>query len=258
MDGQSVLNATTPPLPNTKTTTAGVAAGKESGGSVDAASAALSSTPGTSVSLSELASSLKGPALDLFNKLKSHERTLLGDLVASGRMTGAGINDALTAQLKQARLSAFNSGAALFEARNRDLFARAGTVTGDDIESATEGTLAFRKGVASRLDTLEDDGLAGSDAYRALEASLSGEDLPGRGEELAVNGHPRSTRMVSPYVMNLGDSAFIQDENEQAAARALAATGVSLPSLAQAARGMAEDDVAAMVTDQARQLAAAT
>ncbi|TWA60416.1 hypothetical protein FBZ82_12172 [Azospirillum brasilense] len=210
------------------------------------------------LSLSPLAASLKGPSLDLFNKLKQNERALLGDLVDSGKVTGDDVNNALMGSLKQARRSSFATGSMMFESQNHNLFARADSVTADEMLKATDNTLARRKELVSRLGELEKNGQGGSDDYsavlRALSGTEPGADPRGSGR---VNGPPRSTRIVSPYTMNLGDPRFQQSGAEEAAGNKLKEAGVSLSALSDAARGMAEDDVAGIVKEQASHMAGA-
>ncbi|MFC5356805.1 hypothetical protein [Azospirillum himalayense] len=202
--------------------------------------------------MSTLAASLKGPSLDLFNKLKQNERTLLGDLVDSGKVTGDDVNNALMGSLKMARSTAFMNGGRMFESQNRGLFARADTVTADEMLRATDDTLARRKELVARLGELDKNGQGGSDDYgeilRALSGVEPGADAQGPGR---VNGPPRSTRLISPYYMKLGDPFLIRSGEEEAASSKLKEAGVSLSSLTDAARGMAEDDVAGMVKEQA-------
>ncbi len=220
-------------------------------------STATTATAGTkdTLSLSTLAASLKGPSLDLFNKLKQNERTLLGDLVDSGKVTGDDVNNALMSSLKQARRTSFATGSMMFETRNSGLFARADSVTADEMLKATDDTLARRKELVSRLGELEKNGQGGSDDYSAILRALSGSESGSGRRDMPVNGPPRSTRIVSPYTMNLADPRFLQSGEEEAASNKLKEAGVSLSSLTDAARGMAEEDVAGMVKEQATFLA---
>nr|WP_137115788.1 hypothetical protein [Azospirillum argentinense] len=253
MDALSSL-AAAPAVAATKTTsTAQGTAGSPAG---SATTATASAGAKDTLSLSPLAASLKGPSLDLFNKLKQNERALLGDLVDSGKITGDDVNNALMSSLKQARRSSFATGSMMFETQNSNLFARADSVTADEILQATDNTLARRKELVSRLGELEKNGQGGSDDYSAVLRALSGmepgADPRGSGR---VNGPPRSTRIVSPYTMNLGDQRFQQSGAEEAASNKLKEAGVSLSALSDAARGMAEDDVAGIVKEQASQMA---
>ncbi|MGY0832686.1 hypothetical protein [Azospirillum argentinense] len=220
-----------------------------------AATSTAESTKDT-LSLSTLAASLKGPSLDLFNKLKQNERALLGDLVDSGKVTGDDVNNALMGSLKQARRSSFATGSMMFETQNSNLFARADSVTADEMLKATDNTLARRKELVSRLGELEKNGQGGSDDYSAVLRALSGmepgADPRGSGR---VNGPPRSTRIVSPYTMNLGDQRFQQSGAEEAASNKLKEAGVSLSALSDAARGIAENDVAGIVKEEASRMA---
>ncbi|MBY3756354.1 hypothetical protein GBZ26_21710 [Azospirillum formosense] len=59
------------------------------------------------VSLSPLASSLKGDALSLFSKLSSNDRSALGLFVSSGQMSSDEMNDALSGKLKESRSQTF-------------------------------------------------------------------------------------------------------------------------------------------------------
>ncbi|MDQ2103389.1 hypothetical protein [Azospirillum isscasi] len=61
----------------------------------------------------------------------------------------------------------------------------------------------------------------------------------------------RQTRLFSPYYMKLGDPFLIRSGAEETASNKLKEAGVSLSGLTDAARGMAEDDVAGMVKEQA-------
>lgn len=220
-----------------------------------AGSASASGGSADTLSLSKLASSLKGPSLDLFNKLKQNERDLLGDLVNNGKVTGDDVNNALMNSLKQARRTAFATGSMMFEAMNPSLFTRPETVTAEEMQKATGDTLARRKTLVSRLEELEKNGQAGSDDYSETLRALSGSESGTASQDMPVNGHPRSTRIVSPYRMNLGDSRFLQSGAEEAAGNKLEAAGFSLSSLSKTARSVAEDDVAGIVSEQASELA---
>lgn len=252
MDIPSLLNGTSTaaspksiPAPRTSGLDEGVAA------NVAAPSAGGAAT----LSLSKLASSLSGASLDLFNKLKQNERETLGGLVESGRISGDVVHNALLNGVKQARRNAFSEGGLMFEARNPGLFARADTASADEMLKATGDTLARRKALVSRLEELEKAGQASSDAYGETLRALSGGDAGATGGDMTVNGHPRSNRIVTPYIMKLGDPRIVSDEVETAAGKTLEAAGFSVSSLAGAARSMAEDDVAAMVSEQAEELA---
>lgn len=59
------------------------------------------------VSLSPLASALKGDALSLFSKLSSNDRSALGLFVSSGQMSSDEMNDALSGKLKESRSQTF-------------------------------------------------------------------------------------------------------------------------------------------------------
>ncbi|WP_454018956.1 hypothetical protein [Azospirillum sp. Marseille-Q6669] len=137
------------------------------GGAISSPGAATTATTTTgakdTLSLSPLAASLKGPSLDLFNKLKQNERTLLNGLVDSGKVTGGDVNNALMGSLKMARSTAFMNGGRMFESQNRGLFARANTVTADEMLKATDDTLARRKELVARLGELDKNGQGGSD-----------------------------------------------------------------------------------------------
>ncbi|TWA60441.1 hypothetical protein FBZ84_11419 [Azospirillum baldaniorum] len=252
MDALSPL-AGTPAAAATKTTSAAQGAASNPPG---AATTATTTSAKDTLSLSTLAASLKGPSLDLFNKLKQNERALLGDLVDSGKVTGDDVNNALMGSLKQARRSSFATGSMMFETQNSNLFARADSVTADEMLKATDNTLARRKELVSRLGELEKSGQGGSDDYSAVLRALSGmepgADPRGSGR---VNGPPRSTRIVSPYTMNLGDQRFQQSGAEEAASNKLKEAGVSLSALSDAARGIAEDDVAGIVKEEASRMA---
>ncbi|NUB29059.1 hypothetical protein [Azospirillum brasilense] len=223
-----------------------------------AATSTAESTKDT-LSLSPLAASLKGPSLDLFNKLKQNERTLLSGLVDSGKVTGDDVNNALMGSLKMARSTAFMNGGRMFESQNRGLFARAATVTADEMLKATDDTLARRKELVARLGELDKNGQGGSADYGEILRALSGVE-PGAGTDQPsaephgnsrATAHLRQTRLFSPYYMKLGDPFFIRNGEEEAASNKLKEAGVSLSSLTDAARGMAEDNVADMVQQQA-------
>ncbi|MGR0183342.1 hypothetical protein [Azospirillum aestuarii] len=224
-----------------------------------AATAAAVTGAKDTLSLSPLAASLKGPSLDLFNKLKQNERTLLSGLVDSGKVTGDDVNNALMGSLKMARSTAFMNGGRMFESQNRGLFARAATVTADEMLKATDDTLARRKALVARLGELDKNGQGGSADYSEILRALSGVE-PGAdtGQPSAephgnsrATAHLRQTRLFSPYYMKLGDPFFIRSGEEEAASNKLKEAEVSLSSLTDAARGMAEDNVADMVQEQA-------
>ncbi|MBY3752305.1 hypothetical protein GBZ26_01140 [Azospirillum formosense] len=239
-----------------------VSQGAGSGSSGAATAAAVTGAKDT-LSLSPLAASLKGPSLDLFNKLKQNERTLLSGLVDSGKITGDDVNNALMGSLKMARSTAFMNGGRMFESQNRGLFARAATVTADEMLKATGDTLARRKELVAQLGELDKNGQGGSADYSEILRALSGVE-PGAGTDQPsaephgnsrATAHLRQTRIISPYIMKLGDPFFIRSGEEEAARNKLKEAGVSLSSLTDAARGMGEDDVAGIVQEQASHLA---
>lgn len=255
MDALSPL-AGTPAAAATKTTSAAQGAASNPPG---AATTATTTSAKDTLSLSPLAASLKGPSLDLFNKLKQNERTLLSGLVDSGKITGDDVNNALMGSLKMARSTAFMNGGRMFESQNRGLFARAATVTADEMLKATDDTLARRKELVARLGELDKNGQGGSADYGEILRALSGVE-PGAGADQPsaephgnsrATAHLRQTRLFSPYYMKLGDPFFIRNGEEEAASNKLKEAGLSLSSLTDAARGMAEDNVADMVQQQA-------
>lgn len=82
------------------------------------------SSPADTVAFSDLATALKGDALDLFNSLSSDDRKVLAGFVSNGALSADELNGALSSALKTQRKAAF------WEAVGEDAAGVSGGVSG--------------------------------------------------------------------------------------------------------------------------------
>ncbi|KAA0687624.1 hypothetical protein [Azospirillum brasilense] len=162
-------------------------------------------------SISDLASALKGDALDLFTNLSAEDRTSLGKLVSSGALSADELNDALSSALKSERKKAFwqstkedadAGGTAEGAARQQNMKA---------ISDRMESTLESRYAAMDRPGMSPQDRLA---ALSKLSADLK--DMQDSRDQVAGTGMP-----MKAYTLKGGDDRFFATSKEQAAGQKL-------------------------------------
>lgn len=238
-----------------------------------ASSTAASAAPATSdsVTLSPLAGTLRGAALDLFKKLEGADRKALSDLVGSGKLSAEDVQNALKDKLKQARNTAWWQSNMMFERENAAVTDIGHTASAQEITDAATSHLDRRKQLIGRLEDLSKDGKAGGEEYADIVRTLAGQAKPG--EEAPAyptideslerlrresRGHPERGGGIpinTPFIRNLLDPRFNRTGAEKAAGDALTAAGFNSASFDRAVRAQAEDDVAAIVTENTQWLA---
>lgn len=224
-------------------TTAATAQAKPSFAKSIAQGAAGAPTPPTDkVDFSDLASSLKGDALDLFTNLSADDRKTLGGLVSSGALSADELNDALGAAVKGARKKAF------WEAAGEDAAAN-----GDPAASAAQqGMRALESDMTSQMESrraaMHAPGVRASDRMAAL--SRLSQDLQGMQESwdrLAGVGQAKQA-----YSLSGGDGRFFASAAEDAAGKKLADLGFHSASFDKALGSLAKGFAQQYLTDQGK------
>ncbi len=182
------------------------------------------------VDLSDLASALKGDALDLFTNLSADDRTSLGKLVSSGALSADELNDALSSALKSERKKAF------WQSSKED--ADAGRTA--DGAARQQGMQAISDRMGSELESrraaMYASGMSAEDRMAAL-GQLS-EDLKGMQnswDQLAGVGRP-----AKAYSLKGGDERFFATSKEQAAGQKFADLGFRSASFDKALSTLAK------------------
>jgi polyhydroxyalkanoate synthesis regulator phasin len=243
------------------------AAAKETaqGASGGTTTAPAAPTASDSVTLSPLAGTLRGAALDLFNTLDGNDRQALSDLVDKGRMSAEDVQNALKDRLKQARNAAWWDSNRMFERENAAVTRIDRVATADEITQAVTSHLDRRKQLIGRLEELSKDGKTGGEEYADIVRTLAGQKKPGEAEP-AYPTFDESTRRArregrggipinTPFIRSLVDPRFNRTGAEKFAGETLSAQGFASASFDRVVRARAEEDVAAMVTENARWLA---
>ncbi|OYD81525.1 hypothetical protein [Azospirillum brasilense] len=190
------------------------------------------------VDLSDLASALKGDALDLFKNLSADDRTSLGKLVSSGALSADELNDALSSALKSERKKAF------WQTAKED--ADAGRTP--DAEARQQKMQSITQRMFSETETrraaMFASGMSMED--RMAATAQLGEEiraLQNTYDQLAGIGKP-----MTAYTLKGGDERFFATSKEQAAGQKLADLGFQSDSfdkvLSTLAKGFAQKYVA--------------
>ncbi|TWA72537.1 hypothetical protein FBZ82_102137 [Azospirillum brasilense] len=183
-------------------------------GATDGTAPAAASTT-DKVDLSDLASALKGDALDLFTNLSADDRTSLGKLVSSGALSADELNDALSSALKSERKKAFWQTAREDADAGRTPDAEAQQQKMQSLTQRMESTLESRYAGMDRPGTSPQDRLA---ALSRLSAELK--DMQDSWDQLAGIGMP-----MKAYTLKGGDERFFATSKEQAAGQKLTDLG---------------------------------
>ncbi|CAO3455211.1 hypothetical protein [Azospirillum argentinense] len=183
-------------------------------GATDGAAPAASSKT-DKVDLSDLASALKGDALDLFTNLSADDRTSLGKLVSSGALSADELNDALSSALKSERKKAF------WQTARED--ADAGrTLEGDARQQKMQSiTQRMFSETETRRAAMVESGMSMEDRMAAM--SQLADDmraLQDTYDQLAGIGKP-----MTAYTLKGGDTRFFATSKEDAAGQKLADLG---------------------------------
>lgn len=193
-------------------------------------SAVNNSAKSDNVTLSPLASVLKGDTLSLFNKLSSDDRTTLGQFVSSGKMSAEEMNDALSGKLKETRSQTFWKGVVdAGGGQETDSQKRIRTLS-ENIEKRMSDMDKFSNS-ASRLDhaVAITNELRG--AMRERSSLMSAQD------EHGVNA---TTRLSADFAMN----KLSRSDTERSASAKLTALGFNSDTFNSVLKDTAADDVA--------------
>lgn len=197
--------------------------------------------PTDKVDFSDLASALKGDALDLFTNLSADDRKTLGGLVSGGALSADELNDALSAAVKGARKKAF------WEAAGEDAAAAGGN------PSATQqGMRALESRMTSELESrraaMYAPGVSASDRMAAL--SQLSQDLQGMQnswDQLAGVGQAKHA-----YSLSGGDARFFASAAEDAAGKKLVDLGFHSTSVDKALGLLTKGFAQQYLTDQGK------
>lgn len=190
------------------------------------------------VDVSQLASSLDGDGLTLFNSLSPNSRQDLADLVASGKMKADELNDALSGLLKSARKTAFWDEAG--EAQH---------ALSDEVKSAQSGLEDSVKENAHRIAQMESASsssqtgyLTGADAERVRAQFANLRPSPAEAKNARQAQTLTRYSMTYEYAAQNSSSA-----SEAAAAQKLKGTGFSSSDFDAALRNLSLDAVNKMI-----------
>ncbi|MFC5359262.1 hypothetical protein [Azospirillum himalayense] len=183
------------------------------------------------VDLSNLASALKGDALDLFKNLSADDRTSLGKLVSSGALSADELNDALSSALKSERKKAF------WQSAKEDADA-GGTAEGAARQQSMK-TISDRmeSTLESRYAAMDRPGMSPQDRLAAL-SKLSAEmkDMQDSWDQLAGIGMP-----MKAYTLKGGDERFFATSKEQAAGQKFSDLGFQSGTFNKVVSTLAKD-----------------
>lgn len=203
-----------------------------------------SAQPTDKVDVSDLASALKGDALELFTNLSADDRKTLGGLVSAGALSADELNDALGAAVKGARKKAF------WEAAGEDA---ASTGDGDPGASAAQqGMRALERGMMSQIESrraaMYAPGVSASD--RAAALSQLSEDL--KGMQNSWNQMAGVGQAKQGYVLKGGDARFFASAAETAAGQKLADLGFRSASFDKALGSLAKGFAQQYLADEGK------
>ncbi|TXH31737.1 MAG: hypothetical protein E6Q98_26675 [Rhodospirillaceae bacterium] len=184
--------------------------------------------------VSQLASSLNGDGLTLFNNLSTDTRQGLADLVFTGKMKADQLNDALSGLLKSARKTAFWNEAA-----------KAQSHLPDDVKAAQSALSGNVKQNAERIEQMgsassftQTGYLTGADAERARAQF---DNLRAAKPDASAVGQAQT---LTQYGMSYDYAAWNSvSESEAAAAQKLKETGFSSSDLDSVLQNFARDAV---------------
>ena len=201
-------------------------------GATDGSGPAPSTTD--KVDLSNLASALKGDALDLFTNLPADDRMSLGKFVSSGALSADELNDALSSALKSGRKKAFWQTAKEDAEAGRSPDGAARQQSMKAISDRMESELESRRAAMYAPGVSPQDRLA---ALSKLSADLK--DMQDSWDQLAGIGMP-----MKAYTLKGGDERFFATSKEQAAGQKFADLGFQSGSfdkvLSTLAKGFAQ------------------
>ncbi|WP_247876262.1 hypothetical protein [Azospirillum brasilense] len=201
-------------------------------GATDGSGPAPSTTD--KVDLSDLASALKGDALDLFTNLPADDRMSLGKFVSSGALSADELNDALSSALKSGRKKAFWQTAKEDAEAGRSPDGAARQQSMKAISDRMESELESRRAAMYAPGVSPQDRLA---ALSKLSADLK--DMQDSWDQLAGIGMP-----MKAYTLKGGDERFFATSKEQAAGQKFADLGFQSGSfdkvLSTLAKGFAQ------------------
>lgn len=182
------------------------------------------------LSLSPLASALKGDALSLFSKLSSNDRSALGLFVSSGQMSSDEMNDALSGKLKESRSQTFWKSAV-----------EAGV--GQETERQKK-IRTLSESIEARMSAIDKmaDSASRMDQAVAIRNELRGamwerSSLMGQADEGAT-----TVRLTAEFALN----KMARTDSERAAGDKLSALGFKSDSFDQLLTDTAKKDIASM------------
>ncbi|HYD66921.1 hypothetical protein [Azospirillum sp.] len=200
------------------------------------ASGTTGSAPADSVDFSPLAKSLQGDALSLFSTLSAGDRSALGDLVTSGRMSGDDMNSALMSRLKSARKQQFWKTTA--EAtENLD-------PTGAPRHQDLQGLRRRQSELRDQQLELVKAGQGDGEQAQAIQSEMDSVSTT-----LRTRASGRGLWVGTSPSMPLGHPKYLVSEQEKSAGEKLAATGFSSETFDAAVRDMAAKDVDALIKE---------
>ena len=182
------------------------------------------------VSLSPLASALKGDALSLFSKLSGNDRSALGLFVSSGQMSSDEMNDALSGKLKESCSQTFWRGAAEVGA-------------GQETEKQ-EKIRTLSESIEARLSAI--DRTAGSASRLDQAVAITNELRSSMWERSSLMSQPEDGATTIKLSAEFALNKMARTDSERAAGAKLTALGFKSDSFDQILKDTAENDIASM------------
>lgn len=189
-----------------------------------------------SVSLSPLASELKGDSLKVFSQLSTEDRTKLGSLVATGAMSAQEVGLALTSQLKQQRATTFWGEASKAVA---SLSGQAGAQSSGSLDISFDELSR----ASARRSAVKNSGMSGNEELNAMKQMQK--EFFGNNKDLDSFESAKKSfgNLDTPYFMNAGDERYVQSDEEREAGRRLNELGFKSENFDSAISMLAQADV---------------